>query len=269
MSSETERVDYSKFLPEDYALVDRLEVNNFSLDVKNNPLLNTSIVVVGLGATGSAFTMILAQYLKYSVRNRIDIYDFDSIEPHNHEVSMYGLFAYMNIGVNSSSKSTSSHRLINTLSGRSSLGNRNNNEVQSHNQRVNCEVLKENHDNIDYIFVFTDNNESRYEISKYHTEHPNTVVLDCRVGSYNQYEVYISKNPSKYAQTIYYDEDEQPRNIETNNICLDQRMNFSIAMASSALLMNLFVTEVRGEFDKDFKHIMLGKDYIGEIGGYV
>ena len=179
----------------------------------------------------------------------------------------------MGIRINSDSKANSSYRILRKLVGVTNYSRViNNHEINDHNRRVTTELLDvmfgENKV-LDYILVFTDSNESRHQIALYHNEYPETVVFDIRVGSYDQFEVYYSRNPSKYMQTIYFDDDGIPIHIDANNTCLDERMHFSVAMAGASLLMNLFTKYTRDELeDVDFRHIMYGRDYIGEVKGY-
>ncbi len=259
---------------EDKSIPKSLDITEFGIDIKDNEAIKTNIVIIGVGATGSSFMLLLAHLLKYTNRYHVTIYDHDYIENHNNAVSMYGFMSRMRIDYrNAGSKAIASKRLLRQLIG---MGNNipirevNFHTIKSNNTRVDKSILDVLHERIDYIFVFTDNNLSRYEVAKYHLEHPDTIILDCRVGTYDQFEVYFSNSPSKYMQTIYFDDDEKtkPSKIVTNNVCLDDRMNFSIAMTSSSLLMNMFTQHLKGDMKQDFKHIMIGRDYIGEVKGY-
>lgn len=251
-----------------------LDVSKYTLPIKDNAIIRSNIVVVGLGATGSAFMLLLSHFLKYHVRYNVIIYDYDFISHENMSVSMYGFFGNIGLNYSRDSKASSCARLLDRLSNQDNdvehRGRNNHNKIDYIHDSVNYKTLKANHNKIDYIFVFTDNNSSRHEVSKYHSKHPDTIVFDCRVGSYSEFEVYYSSNPDKYSKTIYYDDKKRtkPSKIITNDICLDDRMNFSIAMSSCSLLMNLFLKYLKGDMKQDFKHIMIGNDYIGEISGY-
>jgi len=251
---------------------EKLDINSLNMPIEDNPSIYTNVVVVGLGATGSSFILLLAHFLKYVVRYNIHMFDFDHIEEHNNRVSMYGFYDKLGFHLPMNRKADTSARLLKKFLGGARFRNTKNISIDTYRARVDERLLNRTFRgiNIDFIFVFTDNNESRHEISQYHIKHPNTVVFDCRIGSYDQFEIYYSNNPSKYAKTIYYEKDKiTPRVIDNNtNVCLDDRMNFSIAMASSSLLMNLFVKHLRGNMKDDFKHIMIGNDYLGEIKGY-
>ena len=251
---------------------EKLDIDSLNLEIKDNPNIYTNVVVIGLGATGSSFMLLLAHFLKYVVRYTIHIFDFDYVSRPNRRVSMYGFYNDLGIDTPMGSKVNSSMRILKRLLGGLSFRREKLHNLHAYEIRVDEGILNSHFrgTNIDYIFVFTDNNESRHEVSQYHIKHPNTIVFDCRIGSYDQFEIYYSNNPSKYAKTIYYEEDKTtPRAIDNNtNVCLDDRMNFSIAMASSSLLMNLFVKHLRDEIKEDFKHIMIGNDYLGEVKGY-
>lgn len=255
-------------------IVEKLDISEFNIDTKKNREIRTNIAVIGLGATGSSFLLMIGHFLKYYSRYNIKLFDFDHITNDNMEVSMYGFFPSFELRQSQKSKAISSYRLLSKLSG---IGehrvhmNTNNNKISYSTVKVDMDVLERDYgkkNELDYIFVFTDNNESRYEVAKYHQKYPQTRIFDCRVGSYSEFEVYYSNNPEKYMRTIYFNGDGTPRSIITNDICLDARMNFTIAISSSSLLMNLFIQHLKGDITEDFKHIMMGKDYIGEITGY-
>ncbi len=253
-----------------------IDISKFEIKTKNNPNINTNIAVIGLGATGSSFMLLLSHFLKYSDHYVISLFDFDHIEPRNREVSMYGFANSMGIRLDRHSKVSSSYVILNRLAGRDNIDGNNGlkrtNKVNYYNQKVTSELLEHmfgNKVNLDVIMIFTDNNESRYEVSQYHLKFPKSEIFDVRIGSYDQFEVYYSANPDKYLQTIYFEDDGSITHIETNNVCQDERMHFSIAMAGSSMLMNLFTKWTRNELKTDFKHIMFGRDYIGEVKGYV
>lgn len=256
----------------------RLDVSQFEVSVKDNPNARSRMAVVGLGATGSSFMLLLAHFLKYKEMYDIHLFDFDIIEPHNNQVSMYGFTTSMGIPIENRSKVESSGSILRQLLGRESYpkktktGLRGDHNILTHDSKVTMDILEALFGDsilLDYIMVFTDNNESRYEIAQYHEKHPDTTIFDIRVGSYDQFEVYMSKNPSKYNKTIYFEDDGTLTHINTNRVCLDERMHFSIAMCGASLLMNLFTKYVRNELDNvDFRHIMYGRDYIGEVKGY-
>lgn len=257
----------------------KLDITQFNIDMKNDLSMRTNIAVIGLGATGSSFLLPLAHYLNYYSRNEVHLFDYDTISNTNRQVSMYGFTEAINVIHQRRKVETATNILKKFANHNDGMGfnkdysMRNYNNIHSHNKMVDARLLNvlfNNNDiDLDYIFVFTDNNESRHEISKYHTENPETVIFDCRVGSYDQYEVYVSRNPEKYLQTIYFEDDgETPLHIETYNVCLEDRMNFSVALTSSSLIMNLFIKHLRGHLTGDFKHIMIGNDFLGEVKGY-
>jgi len=255
-------------------ITEKLDISEFNIDTKKNMEIRTNVVVIGLGATGSSFLLLLGHFLKYYPRYNIRLYDFDHITNDNYEVSMYGFFANFQLEPNHRSKAMTGFRLLSRLSGIGKYrvtSNDKNNKIHYSVDQVDMSTLERDYkgkNELDYIFIFTDNNESRYEVAKYHQKYPHTKVFDCRVGSYSEFEVYYSDNPEKYMKTIYFNDDNTPKYIVTNNVCLDARMNFTIAMSSSSLLMNLFIQHLRGDITEDFKHVMMGKDYIGEIKGY-
>jgi len=252
----------------------KIDLSEFDINMGDNPNMRTHIAVIGVGATGSSFMMLLAHYLKNYSRNHVYLYDFDNIEAHNYNVSLYTFTRPLGVSM-PSNKVRGAYRILMKLTEYNEMTNkrdRNYNDITLSNQKIDERYLSEVHkDNpIDYIFVFTDNNESRHEIAKYHMKNPKSIVFDCRVGSYDQYEVYFSNNPSKYMQTIYFKKDgKTPRSIDNNtNVCLEDRMNFSVAMMSASMIMNLFIKFLRGNMTNDFKHIMIGNDYLGEVKGY-
>lgn len=251
---------------------ERLDISKFEVSVKDNPNVRTNMAVVGLGATGSAFMMLLAHYLKYVSNHNIFLYDFDRLKNHNNQVSMYGFTSRLSVRPNNSYKTSYAKGILKRLLGTSEGRPRNNHNIYVERTRVTTEYLEAQFGKgriLDVIFVFTDTNESRYEVAQYHELYPETVVFDIRVGSYDQFEVYMSKNPSKYNKTIYFEDDGTLTHIDGNRVCLDDRMSFSIAMTGSSMLMNLFTKYMRGGFDEiDFKHIMIGNDYLGEVKGY-
>lgn len=256
----------------DFADIERLDVSRF--DIKINKRVAdqpTRMAIVGLGATGSAFILLLGHFLRYNNNMEIHLFDGDHIERHNYQVSMYGIMNRLGISYNERSKAHSSHRLLNSLVGNIDDRHYRRITLNYHNKYVNESVLMEHFGEttpVDFIFVFTDTNESRFEISQYHSRFPETKIFDIRVGSYDQFEVYFSASPDKYHKTIYFDDDGSVRHIEGNRVCLDDRMSFSVAMAGASYLMNLFTKFFREELDKDFLHVMLGRDYIGEVKGY-
>jgi len=252
---------------------EKLDVSQFNIDMTDKKITRSTIAIVGLGATGSSFMLLLAHFLKNYNNYDVKLFDYDYIESHNYNVSMYGFASTIGVNLTDGNKANSSRRIVRHLANlRIGSRNRNNNNVLALESKVTMDLLEAEYPrgtNLDYIFIFTDNNESRHEIAKYHQKYPGTIVLDCRVGSYSQFEVYFSNNPTKYMKTIYFDDDKvTPSHIEGNNICLDQRMNFSIAMSSASLLMNLFIKYLKDDMKSDFKHIMIGDDYIGEVTGY-
>jgi len=248
-----------------------LDISKFNLKVKDNHSLRTRLGVIGLGATGSAFMMPLAHFMKNYGRYDIDLFDPDYIGTENMNVSMYGFSRVMGNSMDTNSKAYSSRSILRHLLNWSSNGILPNaNVINQHRVKVDYDILRYNKSAYDVIFVFTDNNKARYEVSKYHSENPKCIVLDCRVGSYDQFELYFSNNPSKYAKTIYYNKDGSLSSLDdkTSTVCLDQRMNFSIALTSASYLMNLYVKYLKGDMKEDFKHIMIGNDYLGEVKGY-
>lgn len=248
----------------------KLDMNDFNIDMSDNPNAQVNIAVVGLGATGSAFMILLAHLLKYVTRYTVTLFDFDSIEEHNKKVSTYGFYDNLNLEEEMKFKASSSLRILERLLGTYSI-ERNKHILRAYSTIVTNKLLTEmfTNTNLNYIFIFTDNNESRYEMSQYQLANPHTKVFDCRIGSYDQFEVYYSNNPTKYAKTIYMNDDNTPRHLDNRtNVCLDDRMSFSVAMASSSLLMNLFQRHLRDDIKDDFHHIMIGNDYLGVITGY-
>lgn len=248
----------------------KLDMNDFNIDMSDNPNAQVNIAVIGLGATGSAFMILLAHLLKYVTRYTIHLFDFDVIEEHNKRVSSYGFYDSWRFDKEMLSKSESAMRILRRLVSEL-LITKNKHVLKSYKDMVTNELLTKMFNKVDlnYIFIFTDNNESRYEMSQYQLANPHTKVFDCRIGSYDQFEVYYSNNPTKYAKTIYYNDDNTPRHLDNRtNVCLDDRMSFSVAMASSSLLMNLFQKHLRDEIKDDFHHIMIGNDYLGVITGY-
>ncbi len=249
---------------------DKLNITDFDIDM-NNKTIRTNIVVIGLGATGSAFMILLAQFMKLQSRLTVELWDLDHITDLNKSVSIYGLTYNMGIET-AQSKARMCRNILYQLTNmrNQSLGNRANNIINIRTSKATYDTLTRQYKGkeIDFLLVFTDNNESRHEVALYHEANPQTVVIDCRVGSYDQFEVYYSRNPSKYRKTIYYEEDGSPTVHDTYNVCLEDRMNFSIAMASSSFVMNFLVKDTRGQMNTDFKHVMIGNDYIGEVKGY-
>ena len=43
---------------------EKLDVSKFEVSVKGNPNIKTNMAIVGLGATGSSFILLLAHFLK-------------------------------------------------------------------------------------------------------------------------------------------------------------------------------------------------------------
>jgi len=252
---------------------ERIDISQFEIDVKNNPNTRSNMVVIGLGATGSSFMLLLAHFLKFNSNHDIHLYDFDYIDNHNYQVSLYGFANKFGIGIDRHSKAISSHRILSHLIGDGRSMTALNNTINHYAERVTCDLLEAKFGEdrfLDYIMVFTDSNKSRAEVAEYHENHPDTVIFDIRVGSYDQFEVFYSRNPTKYAKTIYYDDDGSLRDVENEHrVCLDERMHFSIAMTGASMLMNLFTMYTRDALnDTDFKHVMFGRDYIGEVKGY-
>lgn len=252
-----------------------LDISKFNLEVKDNKLLRTRMGVIGLGATGSSFLMSLAHFIKNYGRYDIDLFDHDFLTDHNLNVSLYGFSGVLGSVTNTNSKAYTSRDIIRTLVNWHQNGNiiPNGNTVSHFKYKVDYKKLLYESERtlpFDVLFIFADNNLVRSEVSKYHLKFPNCIVLDCRVGSYDQFELYFSNNPSKYAKTIYYNKDGSLSNLDdkTSNVCLDQRMNFSIALTSASFLMNLYVKYLKGDMKQDFKHIMIGNDYLGEVKGY-
>lgn len=254
-------------------LSERLDVTKFQVNVKDNPNTRTNIAIIGVGATGSSFLLLLAHFLKYAHNYVISMYDFDHIEQHNNQVSMYGFTHTLGIRNNSNYKVDRAKNILTYYLGSDDYDRAiNKHIIEAFRQRVTTDLLITTFgDNryLDTIFVFTDSNESRYEIAQYHDKYPDTTIFDIRVGSYDQFECYMSKNPNKYNQTIYYEDDGTLTHINANRVCLDDRMSFSIAMTGASMLMNMYTKYMRGGYDNiDFRHVMIGNDFLGEVKGY-
>lgn len=245
-----------------------IDLSEYGVNTKDQNL-KTNMAIIGLGATGSSFMIPLSHFLKYRGNISVTLFDYDHLERQNDLVSLYGFYGQFGINVRNSSKAVTSLRFLTRMLDR--VTDQNNLELNYNHVKVDMKILEEHYSDkeLDFIFVFTDNNESRYEVAKYHEKYPETKVFDLRIGTYDQFEIYFSMNPKKYMKTIYFDEDKKPLHIETNKVCLDDRMSFSIALTGATLLMNVFTKFYRNDLpDTDFKHIMYGNNFIGEVKGY-
>lgn len=232
-----------------------------------------SMAIIGLGATGSAFLPHLAHYLRYHSDFLIALYDFDVLETHNNRVSMY-LFDELltqSFEVDNTKVSHATAMLRNLVT--EDVLRTQNHEIAQYNEKASLDTLTDlnyycDSGELDYIFVFTDNTRARYEIGSYQILFPHTTIFDVRIGTYREFEVFVSTSGSgkEYMKTIPM-KDGKPLYVETNGVCLDQRMSFSIAQSASALLANLLVQYEKDELrtNNGLYHFMFGQDYIGEL----
>lgn len=252
----------------DFSNIKTIDITKYQIDLKNEVKQKLKIAVIGLGATGSAFIMLLSHFLRYQRNVLIDLFDGDYVEHSNMSVSLYGFMDQINIKPDDDYFKADISRLFLIKLVQQKIINSNNIIINSHNDYVDEQYLEllYNDDNpIDAIFVFTDTNESRHEIAQFHLKHPETLIIDTRIGTYDQYEVILSKNADKYHSTIYYENDGSIMHVDEHRLCLDDRMSFSVAMSASALAMNLFMQYGKKQINGDFKHIMIGRDYLGVI----
>jgi hypothetical protein len=230
------------------------------------------IAVIGLGATGSAFLPHLAHFIRYNSGYSIDLYDFDVLEDHNNRVSMYLFDDLLSSGrLKDNSKVSHALAMLQNLITNDVLTSQQL-DLQAYNEKVDLKVLNDIHnrcgsDRINYVFVFGDNSEVRYQIALYHLIFPNSVILDVRIGTYREFEIIVSRNPELYLKSLPLDENEQIIHIETNQVCLDERMSFSIAQASSALLSNAFTQLQREQlpFSNGLYHYLHSVEYKGVL----
>lgn len=252
-------------------------LKDFDVTSENKPL---NIGIVGLGATGSSFIPLLGQWMMYNSNINIRLFDFDHIESHNDSVSMYAFrtmiidkdhWNHLRLIGHSHYKVHVSEEILKQFSNFRQRDN--GNTIVAYPDMVSKDYLERNasrnkFDQFDIIFIFADNNQARHEIMTYQETNPTTVIYDVRIGTYREFEIIMSKNAEKFKKTIYYNDDGSVSKINPNGVCLNERMSFSIAMSSSALLMNLFLQSTHGDMKKDFYHFMYGNDYKGEIKGY-
>lgn len=199
--------------------------------------------------------------------------DFDYLESHNERVSIYGFSNSFGRRPMRNTKTSISKKILENLVGLVDTGLlRNNNRIYTHLAKVDQNYLNEFNNStrdLRYIFIFTDSNESRYEIAKWSLENPEVTIFDVRIGTYDQFEVYMSNNPKKYIQTIYLDKLGDPVYFDEHAVCQDDRMSFSVAMTGASMIMNMFTKLIRQGYDGvDFKHVMIGNDFLGEVTGY-
>lgn len=242
-----------------------------------------TIDIVGLGATGSAFLLSLAHFLRNETQQHIDyhinLFDFDVIEDHNNRVSLYEFYQELTRSQPISDiregnhKVDMSYNMLHTLTRPSIHQNLDNRLfITPVNEAVSFKSLYEYHaegeDLPDYIIVFGDNMLVRYEIGRFHQKYPSATVIDTRIGTYNEFELIYSENPLKYMNTIYYNEDGTVKMLENNKVCLADRMSFSIAMSASSMAFNHLLTSLRRSTvfrNEDFSHFIFSNTYRGNI----
>lgn len=249
-----------------------LDITEFQIDVDTNYF--SHVAIIGLGATGSSFLTQWTNYLRHNTSITTYLLDHDTVSRENLQVYFnYNMLYYMkgyNRSITGREKTYVARRFIKCALGDDNALTKNNNKIHDIEANVNFDTLErifgEFVVELDYIFMFTDNNASRYEIYKYQKKYKKTIIIDVRVGTYDQVEVIYSANAEKYLKTIYLDEGGEPRIVSNRDrVCLEDRMSFSIASVGASLAMNLFLKIVRDDINKDFKHIMIGRDYIGDV----
>lgn len=232
-----------------------------------------TIIVIGLGATGSAFLPHLAHYLKYNNDTNVHLYDFDVLEEHNDKVSLYGFKDQLLNGIvpTENKKVDYAVSILNNLV-TEEIKNNADMEIVGHDEKVTFSTLRQLNKSIvggeiNHIFVFSDNSEVRDQVRIYQVYSPKVNVFDTRIGNYRDFEVFVSTNANTYERTLPYDENGDIKHIETNGVCLDDRMSYSVASTASSLLSNLFTQFLRDdlEFTNGLYHYIFGSEYKGVV----